>query len=339
MDQSVLDTICELVGHTTGAATVCVVEVVHKSQGVIRGAWGSHLRTLSGSVAIPNLNYDTQPIKVEEHLATATWFRNHPLWMLAPYAKKLVCLAVATTSPQPFIYLAALWNEERVRIDFQYFTRIATLMSMVLEANDGTVSRPVTEPASFREPEVRPINPSTGEEAIISFLANTAPKKMTLKSKSGCTFVSTRAWKAPIKDVQIAALEGLKIVPSPVFAELVARELFETISHIYSGMVFAAVVPIPGGSSGMPRSLSVIVAERLALKLSIPCKNVLVGALSSGRSHPHKSKNLKPYTLSEQITGHVLLVDDVATTGRHLALGTEALKAAGVQVAALAWVG
>jgi predicted amidophosphoribosyltransferase len=44
-------------------------------------------------------------------------------------------------------------------------------------------------------------------------------------------------------------------------------------------------------------------------------------------------------TLATPLQGPVLLVDDVATSGRHIEEATELLRAKGASVLAVAWIG
>ncbi len=178
-----------------------------------------------------------------------------------------------------------------------------------------------------------------GEEAVLAFLANTLSRKTTLRHKGGMPFIIARQWKAALKDVQIAALEGLKLKPSKVTVDFIARELSLVVGSVYEGIVFDAIVPVPCGSSGGEGCMSVALAAAMSTLLTIPMKNCLIGQHHGGRSHPHKSKNLKPYKLNNGVSGHLLLVDDVVTSGKHLQLAWETLRAGGASVSSVVWLG
>lgn len=117
-----------------------------------------------------------------------------------------------------------------------------------------------------------------------------------------------------------------------------ARELAEIVRRTF-GSKFDCVVPVPCGSSGRDICLSVEIGRELAKVLGCEFKNCLVtvGA-KSGASHPSKSASLKPYKLTEMAAGNVLLVDDVASSGRHLELAYQALTAAGANVNTAVWI-
>jgi hypoxanthine phosphoribosyltransferase len=47
---------------------------------------------------------------------------------------------------------------------------------------------------------------------------------------------------------------------------------------------------------------------------------------------------LKPYGLREEVTGNVLIIDDVSTSGKHVELATNALKPFCKYSTAVVWV-
>ncbi len=105
------------------------------------------------------------------------------------------------------------------------------------------------------------------------------------------------------------------------------------------GTSFDVVVPIPCGSSGIENCLSVETARVVAEKLGIGFENVLVPApVKKGASHPSKSSTLQPYKLSKPISGRALIIDDVASSGKHIELAWNALSGNCSHCAAMVWV-
>lgn len=94
------------------------------------------------------------------------------------------------------------------------------------------------------------------------------------------------------------------------------------------------------GNSGKADSLSVQVAQRLAAKLGARFADVLIApaTLARRRSHPRKSSSLLPYELRGSPSGLTVLVDDVASSGRHMELDLKALRENGVPTIGFVWI-
>ena len=175
-------------------------------------------------------------------------------------------------------------------------------------------------------------------EPISNFLFETLIPKKRLLARNGISFLALRQWRKPIKPYQLKAVMALKTVEDHACVNAIALEIVEQVQKVY-GNLFTHVVPIPGGNSGRKRSFSVLIAEAVAKLMELPCQNVLVGeALTVGKSHPKKSTTLKPYSLSEEITGNVLIVDDITTSGRHIELATLALRQTCNYCTAVVWI-
>ncbi len=172
------------------------------------------------------------------------------------------------------------------------------------------------------------------------FLLDTLFHRLSLRSRSAATFVSLRTWRKSIKTHQIAALVAVKQAPPPGFLNAVANEIVAAARHLYGDQTIRTVVPIPGSSSGLGESFSVLLARQVAKKLDCPCIQALAGSQTeNGPSHPKKSSRLKPYKVVEPVTGITLIVDDVVTSGRHFELAQMALRNSGATCFAVAWIG
>jgi hypothetical protein len=172
------------------------------------------------------------------------------------------------------------------------------------------------------------------------FLFETLSHKQTLHVRNGASYISLRAWRKPIKDHQVAALAAAKLFPPDDFIDQVADELAASAKHHYGAHTFATVVPVPGGSSATKSSLSEKLAARVAQKLKLPVQYALSPqSVAKGKSHPSKSAKLRPYELQEGVKGSALLIDDVATSGRHIELAQSAIRESGHDCFALSWIG
>lgn len=171
----------------------------------------------------------------------------------------------------------------------------------------------------------------------VRFLANTLIKQPRLSSRSGTSYHSLRRWRLPIKDYQLEALKALKSDSPPEFVNLIAAELIEAANLLFGEGSFDAVVPVPCGNSGpdcLARKLSFAVAELAR----IPQIDSFKPLPTSGASHPKKNMRRAKMELVAKLTGHILLVDDVATSGSHIVEATNLLRSGGATVFPLAWI-
>ena len=181
--------------------------------------------------------------------------------------------------------------------------------------------------------------PQVSQDPIATFLLKTLVPRRSLRSRKTAHYVALRSWKQSVKDTQIAALRSLKAQLQPTAVALIAEEIATAARELYGGMIFTCVVPVPCGSSGHPRCLSVLLAEHVAMLLGVPFRQVLTGAMSRGASHPRKNSALPQFQVHGEISGQVLVIDDVASTGTHIELAVRALRAKGASPLAIAWIG
>jgi hypoxanthine-guanine phosphoribosyltransferase len=335
--RAALDIICELAATSCKADISCIVRCTGKSGGEILGLRGSNVTILRGQVSLEALHKEYRPVVTFDSLDVQPWFQGHALRAIAPSARKMIAVAIPLDATES-VYLSVLCKAgRRDEWDVPNLSHLAMLASAML--NGPIESRTLIENRiglAEKHPELgRP----QGEEAILSFIAKTMLKRPALKARSGTSFAVVRRWKPQLKETQIAAVQALKISPNSIAAALAARDIVETLQNLFHSMKFSAVVPVPGGSSGMARSLSVQIGEQVAANLGLPFNDCLVGSDTHGSSHPHKSLKLKPYALKDECNGTVLLVDDIVTTGTHLLKASQALSNSGVASFAIAWIG
>lgn len=163
------------------------------------------------------------------------------------------------------------------------------------------------------------ISGSAAELGPVSrFLLDTLPRKQRLLKTGSRHFVGIRSWRKAIKQHQIAALRALKSDPPDAFVETVAGEMMTAIRSTYGRLDNCTVVPVPCGHSG-PGCLSCRLARRVSDMLALPYCDAFIFQPVSGSSHP-KANAKRPAMKRQgpQITGPVILVDDVATSGAHI---------------------
>ena len=175
-------------------------------------------------------------------------------------------------------------------------------------------------------------------DPLSAFLLETLRARRALHTRNGMAYVTLRTWRQAVKPTQVSAFKALKLVPPAPLVAAASDEMTSAAVGIF-GRYFGCVVPVPGGSSGRRYGLSVMLGEAIAARLGCPCRDVIRFEAERGGSTPRKAGRLKPFKVIEVPAGPVLLVDDVATSGRHLELAHGALTATGVAVLSMAWIG
>jgi hypothetical protein len=348
-----LDNLCRLAARTTGAPVVIVIEWASRNAAKIRGATGTNVRTLTGNSCIPRLDRAGRPLVSFLDLRSEPWFPQHALHTIDPYAKVLIAADVMIPGSPRQAALVAINPSPRPQRDgstIAILSELASIAGYLLSTMDD---RDVSDGNSKRMHSLKHASSITGlhdgddlregdylstAEPLLFFLRKTLVKRRALRARNSVHYVTLRQWKEAVKDAQIAALRAIKSQPSNDAVGLIASEIADAARELYPGMPYACVVPVPCGSSGKDKCLSTFIGESVAAILGVPFRPALRGESSPGASHPHKSAKMKSYQLLEPLSGNVLLVDDVATTGMHVALAASALRAAGTTVFPIVWI-
>ncbi len=181
--------------------------------------------------------------------------------------------------------------------------------------------------ALFAAPETRPdlliLNDSARDQAedgpkpVSQFLLSTLVRNTRLSRRKGQAYVSTRSWRKPIKEHQLAALKALKADPPAHLVETVASELADVVRNVYGEGVARYVVPVPCGHS-CGRCFSTLVAQVVAEKLGLEFVEAFERQTLQGSSHPKTNVRRPKMKIQRTITGPAILIDDVATSGSHI---------------------
>lgn len=333
-----LNVICELAAQSCHADVACIVHCTTRQISEVLGAVGTNARRLAGNCNINQLDALSRPMIRFESLKKEKWFSDHPLATVFPDARRMHVVSIPTDAPEQTFLVVLDVGGARRKLEVTYLQKLAVLAGAILERRIAKLDRSVVAREEFAE--APPTSKSeVGEDAILSFLARTLPKAPALKGKGGFAYVVVRRWRAQLKDVQLAAIKGLKISPRAETVEFAASEIAQAVDQLFSGSNFSCVVPVPSGSSGTSNGLSVRIAEQVASSMGLPFNNCLDGEIDAGSSHPKRNVKLKPYRVTRPVSGQVLLVDDIATTGTHLALARDAIMSTGASVFAVAWIG
>ncbi len=333
--------LCILVGAITGSPRVMLVRVDKTI------ATAKIFATTLGEKVIVDLT-GRQPILTNDNpvifmpvLKNSHDLLTSPITLLVPNAKSLAGYLIEETDLYRWVVLA--WNASP---SFFEDDNALALVERIVRLCKKVVEKKFTK----QEDAIRFVQKATEQtilkeevykfqtEPISKFLFDTLVPKHRLLGRNGAAYLAVRQWRKSIKPYQLKAVEAIKATDEHISLDNIAAEMAAAVQKIY-GNLFTVVVPIPGGSSGRQKSFSVALAEAVADKMKIPCKDILIGQpVAKGASHPKKSASLKPYTLREKISGYILVVDDVATSGRHIELAIDALKPGSDFCAAVAWI-
>lgn len=186
----------------------------------------------------------------------------------------------------------------------------------------------------------RPVVAENGDGLgpVSRFLDTTLPQGRRLHHRGDTSYVSTRRWRASIRQHQIAALRALKSEVPPGFTAAVADELAAAVSKVYGTPDNCVIVPVPCGHSG-PGCLSERLAAALGAKLGLPVIAAFAPmADCQGSSHPRKNARRKKMELVIPVDRPVILVDDVATSGKHIDEAASLLRKVAPSVWPVVWI-
>ena len=282
----------------------------------------------------------TSPILIVRDVKKSAAFRNHPIMEMMPNLTSLASYVVGEDDTGHTVF--TVWNPAPKFFDNEYST---ATMERLIEITKAVLQRPKTPNLPITATVIELANPVelTAQQKIIKdepaseFLVDTLIAKQRLLARNGCSYLGLRTWRKPIKAYQISALTALKRSPSPAVVDTIAKEMYEAVHQTY-GSAFQHVVPVPCGSSGVADCLSVQLAESLSKKLGIQFSNVLQSSALPGKSHPKNSSRLEPFVLNGAVSGNVLIVDDVVTSGKHVELATKALRTMSSFCTAITWI-
>jgi hypothetical protein len=193
-------------------------------------------------------------------------------------------------------------------------------------------------PAGVSEPAA-PYHATGAEqpEVVSDFLLSTLIRRRSMRVRRDLTYFGVRSWRSPLKSYQISALRALKRNPPPTFLCAVAAEVADEAVRLAGRQAFQSVTSVPcghSGSDGFSHQLGLHVARHLEL----PFAQAFAYRPVAGSSHPKTNVSRPPMQMIAAPGGNTLLVDDVATSGAHIAEAGTMLRKAGTLVTPLAWI-
>lgn len=266
-------------------------------------------------------------------------FSSHPLANIFPRIKSLIAANIAQSGGVESIIIVIANPEPDV---FENAETLVILQVMVRLIAQLRVSphQALTYPSLAEPPtETTDHPPSEGELCVTAqFLLSTLVERRHLITRNGFSFTGLRTWRSQIKPFQIEALKALKRGLPESFVEVVAGEIAASATLQFGATSLVNVIPVPCGSSGRPDGFSVRVAERVAAKMGCRFENILLSSAGKGSSHPKTSARLAPLQLTGRAQGLSLLVDDVASSGRHMELAMRCLRENAIDCVGTVWI-
>jgi hypoxanthine-guanine phosphoribosyltransferase len=355
--RKLLDVLCTLVAETTRASSVMISKRDRFRKTIqVRGSIGTMVKVLDMSYAIPDLDPIKSPTLAVPDVRLDSRFIDHPMLKISPHIRSFIAIMLPgfeqneraillIINPKRSVYGdASIWRElSSFTTVFASVLDLERDMTLIgeLQPSDATTSG-----SQFEYDGIAPSQRTTsivrapmGSEANIDFLFDTLLKKRTLHSRNGIDYLTLRNWRSQVKSYQISTLVSLKANKPTDFIQRAALEIADAVRHVYGEGVIRTVVPIPPGSSGDANSFSVMLAQEIAIELNVTFCNALESQGQRGKSAPIKSAKLKPYSLKETVTGPILIIDDVASSGAHMELAIKALQQHSKAVYGVAWIG
>jgi len=188
----------------------------------------------------------------------------------------------------------------------------------------------VASPASSFEYE-------DGTNLVSDFLVDSLIFNLRSLHRKGVYYHSIHRWRKPVKKIQVQALKSIKKNGSRNLQSKMAASMADAANSLYGHGTIKLVTNVPcghGGSKCLIKKVAPLVAEQLGVKYistfaDLPCK---------GSSHPKTNLRRQRMTLTEKPCEPILLLDDVATSGRHIEEATNILKIYSPSVLPLVWV-
>ena len=176
-------------------------------------------------------------------------------------------------------------------------------------------------------------------DPVSKFLQNTLVCRSQLRHRGNVAYTVIRQWRKPIERYQMDALKSLKNNPPLDFVDRIAEDLENGLRRQIGNSKVASVVPVPCGHSKRSDCLSVLIARNLAARIGSEVCEAFLPQHRDGVSHPKQSARLRKYKILEIPKSPAVVIDDVATSGRHIEQAVEQLRGKADVVSALVWLG
>ena len=177
------------------------------------------------------------------------------------------------------------------------------------------------------------------EAFLTKRLHESLPIKRTIHIRNGVAYLTVRAWRQREKAQQIAAFKRLKRCPSSDLVGYATDDLAATLTALFGAGRDLTFTHVPCGHSGHAQCLSRRLAEEVAAACGGRYMPLWHDRPQTGSSHPRTIVARPPLRWKSWPAGRTIVIDDVATSGAHLAETILALRSNGIAAAGIAWIG
>lgn len=158
-------------------------------------------------------------------------------------------------------------------------------------------------------------------------------------TRHDASWIACRAWRWSTKAADLAAFRQAKRDGAEGVVEAAAAEIALLLRRLSGALPGWTVTCVPCGNSGTSECFSKRLGRAVGGALGLPFEEMFEDRLvEGGSSHPQRYSRLQPLEWRAKPAGPVLLVDDVATTGLHVAEALGALRGEGVTAIAAVWI-
>ena len=160
----------------------------------------------------------------------------------------------------------------------------------------------------------------------------------TIFQRNEVRWIAAHSWRSRTKAAGVAALKEAKQEAGPRLVADAAGSLALLIRELLGGGAAQAVTGIPCGHSRRGDCFGKRLAQSVAEALELPFVQVFADRPRAAVSHSKQSASLAPLQQIAEPPRAMIVIDDLATSGRHLEELVLALRRLGVAASALAWI-
>ena len=190
----------------------------------------------------------------------------------------------------------------------------------------------------FREATFRVAKTAVERLRQSDALLRTLVYRPKIFQRNDIRWVSAYSWRTGAKIPGIAALKEIKQNPDPELLSQAGETIAALIRQLFGDTHIEAVATVPCGHSRRADCFGKRLAQAVATVLGLPFVQIFADRPCPGVSHPKQSVGLPALQLIVTPPRSVVVVDDLATSGRHLEEVVLALRRLGVSAIAIAWI-